>query len=295
MTLLRQKPEASSITRPTATSLCIHSPTSVGEFHVACTKMEIKLFFAGLILFVLARIMAALKPRVRKPLAQKVYGEIYEWVETGWSAVLLAAFLMFFFIQAFKIPSGSMRMTLREGDHLFVNKFIYGFRVPFSDGKRVWPLREVHRGDIVIFQCPPSALSFTERQDDVKKDFVKRCIAVSGDVVMIRNKKVYVNDEQLPGGYANYVDDSVFATTKVFPTSEQYQRTWEAGKFDTLPPGIIRDNFGPIIVPPGHYFVMGDNRDRSFDSRFWGPLPGKYIKGRALLIYWPLNRICLVK
>jgi signal peptidase I len=257
--------------------------------------MEIKLLILGAILFVLARVMAVIRPRIHRPAVQKVYGEVYEWVSTGWSAVLLAALLMYFFIQAFKIPSGSMRMTLCEGDHLFVNKCAYGFHVPFSGGKRLWPLREVQRGDIVIFRCPPAALSMSERQDGITKDFVKRCVAIGGDVVQIRNKKVYVNDAPVAGTYASFVDDTVCPSVRVFSTSDQYQRTWESGRFDNLPPAIIRDNFGPIVVPPGHYFVMGDNRDRSFDSRFWGPLADQYVKGRALFIYWPLNRIRLIR
>ena len=103
--------------------------------------MEIKLLIAGAVLFVLALIMKWLKPKINNPGAAKIYSEVFEWVETGWSAVILAAFLMYFLVQAFKIPSGSMRMTLLEGDHLFVNKFIYGIHIPFSGGKRVLPFR----------------------------------------------------------------------------------------------------------------------------------------------------------
>jgi signal peptidase I len=257
--------------------------------------MEFKLLIAGVILFVLSRIMAWLRPKIRKPVVQKIFNETYEWVETGWSAVLLAAFLMYFFIQAFKIPSGSMRMTLLEGDHLFVNKFVYGFHIPMSHGTRIWPLRQVQRGDIIVFQSPPQALSLTEREENVKKDFIKRCIAIGGDIVEIKNRKVYVNGAPLNEPYTFFADDSSYPPVKLFPTSEQYQRTWEAGKFDTLPPNVVRDNFGPVVVPVGHYFALGDNRDRSFDSRFWGPLPDYFLKGRALLLYWPVNRIRLIR
>jgi signal peptidase I len=256
--------------------------------------MEVKLLVAGVLLFVLARVMALIKPKITRPLAMKIYGEIYEWVETGWSAVIIAALLMYFLVQAFKIPSGSMRNTLLEGDHLFANKFVYGFRVPLSDGRRAWPLRQIERGDIVIFECPPAGLTAVERQENTRKDFVKRCVALGGDVVQIKNKRLYVNDRAVNGKYAVFVDDAVYPTMRIFPTSEQYQRIWEQGKFDNLPPSVVRDNFGPIIVPPGHYFMMGDNRDRSFDSRFWGPLPDKYVKGRALFIYWPPSRMRLV-
>jgi len=257
--------------------------------------MEIKLLIAGAALFVLSLIMRWIKPRIQKPGAAKIYNEVFEWVETGWSAVILAAFLMYFFVQAFKIPSGSMRMTLLEGDHLFVNKFIYGVHIPLSGGKRVIPLRQVQRGDIIVFKCPPSALTQSERIENVDKDFIKRCIAVGGDTVEVKNKKVFVNGIQLTEPYVNFADDQAYPAVKIFPSSEQYQRTWEDGKFDSMPSAVVRDNFGPVIVPPGNYFAMGDNRDRSFDSRFWGPLPDKFLKGRALLLYWPLDRVRLIK
>jgi signal peptidase I len=257
--------------------------------------MEVKLLIAGLALFVLSLIMKRLQPRIRKPGPRKIYDEIFEWIETGWSAVILAAFLMYFFLQAFKIPSGSMRMTLLEGDHLFVNKFVYGFHVPFSEGKRFWPLRQVHRGDIVVFRCPPVALSLAEREDHVQKDFIKRCVAIGGDMVQVIGKKLYVNGKVITEPHVNFDDTTTFPAVTIFPTQEQYQRAWESGKFGALPPEFVRDNFGPVVVPPGHYLVMGDNRDRSFDSRFWGPLSDRYLKGRALVLYWPLKRIRLIR
>lgn len=257
--------------------------------------MELKLLIAGVCIFFLSRIMKYYKNKIRKPVIQKIYNEIYEWVETGWSAVLLAAFLMYFFIQAFKIPTGSMRMTLLEGDHLFVNKFIYGFHMPFSDGKRFWPLNEVKRGDIIVFKCPPSALTVSEREDKISKDFVKRCIAVGGETIEIKNKKVYVNGKLLDEPYAKFNDDTVFKPIQIFVSTEQYQQTWQAGRFAELPPSLIRDNFGPVTIPKGYYFAMGDNRDHSFDSRFWGPVPDNNLKGRPLFIYWPPKRLKLFR
>jgi len=257
--------------------------------------MEFKLLIAGVLLFMLSLVMKRLKPKITGPGASKLYGEIYEWVETGWSAVLLAALLMYFLVQAFKIPSGSMRMTLLEGDHLFVNKFIYGLHIPFTGGKRVLPIRQVQRGDIIIFRCPPAALTLAERTENIDKDFIKRCIAIGGDTVEVKNKQVYVNGSALVEPYVNFVDDTAYPQVKIFPSSEQYQRSWEEGGFSSLPSSAVRDNFGPVIVPPGYYFAMGDNRDRSFDSRFWGPLPDKNLKGRALVLYWPPNRIRLIK
>jgi signal peptidase I len=257
--------------------------------------MELKLLFVGVGLFILARVMRPLRERIKEGRGKRVYLEVYEWVETGWSAVLLAAFLMYFFIQAFKIPSGSMRNTLLEGDHLFVNKFVYGFHIPFADGHRYWPLRTVKRGDIIVFQSPPEALTLAEKEERVDKDFIKRCVGVGGDVIEIKNKTVFVNNVELKESYTSFADPALYPAPKMFPTSEQYQRAWESGTFASLSSDAVRDNFGPVVVPAGHYFCMGDNRDRSFDSRFWGPLPDKLLKGRALFLYWPLTRLRLVK
>jgi len=216
-----------------------------------------------------------------------------DWSDTSWSAILLASILMYFVIQAFKIPSGSMRMTLIEGDHLFVNKFIYGFHVPFSGGKRVLPIKKVKRQDIIIFECPPEALSPAERERKIKKDFIKRAIGLPGDTVEIINKKVYVNGELLNEPYTNFEDkDYIQPKIKLFNTQEEYQSSWEQGRFVNLP---VRDNFGPIKVPKDCYFVLGDNRDRSFDSRFWGPVPDRNLKGQSLIIYWPVTRIRIIK
>ena len=256
--------------------------------------MEFKLLIAGVILFFLALVMRKFKNSFTSPGAAKIYREILDWVETGWSAVFLAAFLMYFFIQAFKIPSGSMRMTFLEGDHLFVNKLYYGLHIPFAGGKRVWEMHKVQRGDIIVFECPPAALSPQEVEKRVRKDFIKRCLAVGGDIVEIKDKTLYVNGSVVVEPYVDFLDSEVYKAVKIFDSSEQYQRTWEAGKFDNFPPDAVKDNFGPIIVPPGYYFVMGDNRDRSFDSRFWGPLPDKNLKGKPLLIYWPPKRMKIV-
>lgn len=254
--------------------------------------MEIKLFVIGCVFLVLAVIMQLMKKKlVKTAKAQKVYENVYSWVDTGWSALIIASILMYFVIQAFKIPTGSMRMTLLEGDHLFATKFIYGLRVPFTDGKRVLPIRDVKKGDIVIFQCPPEALSMFEKSEGIKKDYIKRCIALAGDKVQIKNKKLFVNDIEIEEPYVQFADSENYVNFNLFESMEEYQKAWEEGKFTTLPPAFVRDNFGPVIVPKGHYMVLGDNRDYSFDSRYWGPLPDKYLKGRALIVYWPLNRI----
>ena len=257
--------------------------------------MEIKLFIVGCIFLVLAIIMQLTKKKfIKTQKAQKTFENVYSWVDTLWSALIIASVIMYFIIQAFKIPTGSMRMSLLEGDHLFAMKFIYGLRVPFTDGKRILPIKNVKKGDVVIFQCPPEALSVIERAHGVKKDYIKRCIALAGDKVEIKDKQLFVNDEAIKESYVDYADSDTLTNFSLFETQEEYQQNWEKGKFAALPPAFVRDNFGPIIVPEGHYMVLGDNRDYSFDSRYWGPLPDKYLKGKALVVYWPVNRIKLI-
>lgn len=209
-----------------------------------------------------------------------------EWADTGFSAILLASVVMYFIVQAFKIPSGSMRMTFIEGDHLFVNKFIYGVPVPLTQ-KKVFPLRQVQQKDIVIFRFP----SNDPHSPHYGKDFIKRVIATEGQSVIIKNKMVFIDGVALEEPYKQHVDEMVVpGLLTVRP--EEFQLLWEKriNQGDEL-----RDNFGPITVPPGNVFVMGDNRDRSYDGRFWGPLPLKAIKGRAWLLYWPFTRFRITR
>ena len=171
-------------------------------------------------------------------------------------ALILALFIRTFIVQAFKIPSGSMMETLLVGDHILVNKFIYGVKIPFLD-KTLIPVKNPEAGDIIVFKFPK----------DPKKDFIKRVVGVEGDVVRITNKKVYVNDILQEETYAVYTDP------------------------DIIPPGFSpRDNLGPVTVPEGSLFVMGDNRDNSHDGRFWGFVGLKAVKGKAFMIYWSWNR-----
>ncbi|MDR1086980.1 MAG: signal peptidase I [Endomicrobium sp.] len=252
--------------------------------------MELKLFIAGCIIFVIAMTMQLLKKSFKTPTSKKLFQNVYSWADTIWTALIIASFIMFFLIQAFKIPSGSMRSTLIEGDHLFVNKCFYGFRVPFKYvGKRYFALKKIERGDIIVFQAPPEALTISEREHGVKKDFIKRCVAVAGDKVEIKDKKLYLNDVFIKEVYVEYNDDSIAQSFKLFERMEDYQKAWENGKFTSIPAMFIRDNFGPVIVPEGCYMMVGDNRDFSFDSRFWGPLSDKYIKGKAVFLYWPIT------
>ena len=179
-----------------------------------------------------------------------------ENIEAILVAIVLALFIRTFVIQAFKIPSGSMKETLKIGDHILVNKFIYGVKIPFLQ-TTIIPVTNPKHGDIVVFKFP----------EDPSKDFIKRVIGVAGDVVEVRDKKVYVNGKLLNHDFGIHTD------SYIFPASVQ-----------------PRDNFGPIVVPPHSLFVMGDNRDQSYDSRFWGFVDLKAVKGKALIIYWSWDK-----
>jgi signal peptidase I len=240
----------------------------------------------GTLGFALGLAWRRFKDRTEKGAAEVVYDDL-EWADTGFSSILLAAFIMYVFVQAFKIPSGSMEKTLLIGDHLFVNKLIYGVRVPYTQ-KRLLRLREVRRGDVVVFKFPTA----NERSVHYGKDFIKRAIGLPGDVVEIKDKKVYVNGSLLPEPYVNFADEFVIPPLNdAPPPAGEMQAEWQSGHVTDS----HRDNFGPITVPAGHYLVMGDNRDRSYDARFWGPLPEKDLKGKAWFVYWPFNRAKIIR
>jgi signal peptidase I len=179
-------------------------------------------------------------------------------------ALLLAFVIRSFVVQAFKIPSGSMLPTLQIGDHLLVNKFIYGIKLPFTEITIV-PVSEPETGDIVVFKFP----------EDESKDFIKRVIGVPGDTILIKNKQIYRNGELLPEPYAQRTSPQL--ASQAFPLDK-----WPPHEFDPR----ARDNLGPIQVPEDSYFVLGDNRDESYDSRFWGFVREEAILGQAWIIYW---------
>jgi signal peptidase I len=182
--------------------------------------------------------------------------KLREYIEAILLAILIAFFIRTFVIQAYKIPSGSMKPTLLIGDHILVSKFSYGIKLPFIRST-VIPIGEPKRGDIVVFIYP----------EDRSKDFIKRLIGVPGDTIEVRNKKILLNG--LPFDDAHGVhSDSIIIPGSVQP----------------------RDNFGPVKVPEGSIFVMGDNRDESYDSRFWGFVNMKDVLGKALIIYWSWNQ-----
>ncbi|MBL0349975.1 MAG: signal peptidase I [Elusimicrobia bacterium] len=213
-----------------------------------------------------------------------------EWADTGFSAILLAAVIMYFLVQAFKIPSGSMRNTLLEGDHLFVNKLVYGVRIPYT-GKRVLRFRAVKHGDVVVFRFPTTDTA----SPHYGKDFIKRAIGLPGDTIEVRDKKVYVNGAPTDETYTHFEDEEVFPGPEPSRSGVDRQAVWERGDLAREEGENVRDNFGPVTVPAGHYFCMGDNRDRSYDSRFWGPMPDTHLKGRAWFVYWPLSRRKIIR
>jgi signal peptidase I len=170
-----------------------------------------------------------------------------EYLESVLIAALLALFIRTFVFQAFKIPTGSMEPNLLVGDHILVNKFIYGAGGD-PGGWMVLPSRTVRRGDVVVFRAP----------EEPDKDFIKRVVAVGGDRVEVRDGVVYVNDEAV---------DEVFAHH-----ASSYHK-----------------DYGPALVPEGEYFCLGDNRDNSRDSRYWGSVPAELVKGRAVFVYWSFD------
>jgi signal peptidase I len=182
-----------------------------------------------------------------------------EYFESIVIAVILALFIRTFVVQAFKIPTGSMEENLLIGDHLLVNKFIFGPSVSSLE-RTLLPLATVKRDDVVVFKYP----------EEPDRDFIKRVIGLPGETVEVREKKVYINGKPLDEPFVHFLQPA--ATTP----SELHEIT----SFD------VRERYGPVTVPPNQYFVMGDNRDNSQDSRYWGFLPSDYIKGRALVIYW---------
>lgn len=175
-----------------------------------------------------------------------------EYAEALVMALLLAMVIRTFVVQSFKIPSESMMNTLLVGDYLLGEKFAYGLKIPFTD-ITVYEGRDPQRGEVVIFAYPK----------DPSLDFIKRIVGIPGDVIAVRNKQLYRNNEPVKESYARFTDpDNIFG---------------------------VRDDFGPVTVPEGHYFMMGDNRDNSQDSRFWGFVSRDAIRARAWRIYWSWN------
>jgi len=181
-----------------------------------------------------------------------------EYFESIVIAVILALFIRTFVVQAFKIPTGSMEQNLLIGDHLLVNKFVSAPTATAVE-RALLPVGTPQRGNVVVFKYP----------EEPERDFIKRVIGLPGETIELRAKKVYVNGKALDEPYIHFLQ----------PPDGQSEYH-EVTSYD------VRDRYGPVTVPPNQYFVMGDNRDNSQDSRYWGFLPRDYIKGKALVIYW---------
>ncbi len=185
----------------------------------------------------------------------KTKPRVQEYIEVIIIAILIAVVIRAFVVQAYKIPSQSMVPTLLVGDHLLVCKFLYGVKIPVLR-RTIIPVGQPKRGDIVVFQYPM----------DRSKDYIKRVIGVEGDKIEIKNKQLFINDRLYPDDHAVHSDPNFY-------------------------PAVVqpRDNYGPVVVPEGALFVMGDNRDASYDSRYWGFVEQKDLEGKALIIYWSWN------
>ena len=202
-----------------------------------------------------ASIFRLLRPGANGVPAEQGGQRLRDYIEVIVLAFLLAMFIRTFVVQAFKIPSGSMLPTLQIGDHILVLKSIYGIRLPVTNDIII-PVTNPTRQDVIVFVYPM----------DRSKDFIKRVVAVAGDTVEVRAKKLYINGRPALDPHAHYADP------RLYPVM-------------TKP----RDNFGPVTVPEGKLFVMGDNRDESLDSRFWGFVDLDDVRGRAFFIYWSWN------
>ena len=179
-----------------------------------------------------------------------------EYFESIVVAVILALFVRTFVFQAFKIPTGSMENNLLVGDHLLVNKFIFAPTESRIE-QALLPIQPIRRGDVVVFKYP----------SEPDRDFIKRVIGLPGETLELKHKKIYINGSPIDEPYVHFLR----------PPSLENQ---EISSYD------LSENYGPVTVPPDQYFVMGDNRDNSQDSRYWGYLPRDYVKGKALMVYW---------
>jgi len=183
-----------------------------------------------------------------------------EWYESLLVAAIFVLFVRTFVVQTYQVPTGSMESTILVGDHLLVNKFAYGPRMPWL--ARLLPYRDVHRGDIIVFKKPG---------DDVNDGnvLVKRAVGTPEDTIKVRDKKLFINGQPADGPYVQHIFPEIIPDEPSAP--------WD---------GKLRDQYGPFTVSAGNFFGMGDNRDNSLDSRFWGTIPRENIFGRPFLIYW---------
>lgn len=217
--------------------------------------------------------------RKKEKVAKREKSKLKSGVEALIWTLVVVMLIRYFIVQAYNVPSGSMENTIFPGDFLLAVKFVYGLEIPYTHVK-FFDFYRPPRQTIIVFSYPVNP----------RKDFVKRCIGLPGDTIEIRDKVVYLNGKPLDEPYAVHGDPRTFPHYFVIRDSisqAEFQRAWENRRFINEP---VRDNFGPIIVPPNSVFALGDNRDYSLDSRFWGPVPMNYIKGRPLIIYFSWDK-----
>lgn len=237
-----------------------------------------------------------LEPWLEEQLAGKEKSVFREYAESIGLAILFALTLRAFVVEAFKIPTGSMIPSLLIGDHLFVNKFIYGLRVPFSNAfiKR---FKDVERGEIIVFKFPSKeareylmAQPASKRQCidmstlDEDRDFIKRVIGVAGDTVELRDNQIIINGKPVESLGMEKVSTGSFLYPHQILETKRLN-----GHVYTVQYSGADENFGPITVQPGHVFTMGDNRDNSSDGRCWGQVPLENVKGRAMFVWWSIG------
>jgi signal peptidase I len=201
------------------------------------------------------------------------WGLFLEWAKSFTIAIVLFLFVRTFLVEAFKIPSGSMEKTLLVGDFLLVNKLVYGAEVPFT-GKHLPAIRHPQRGDVIVFQWPK----------DPSKNFVKRLVGAPDDTLWMRDGKLFVNGIEQHERYVTHSD-----SLDGDPTSEEFnwQKRFLVQTAEAAPLNVpSRNNWGPLVVPKDEYFVLGDNRDNSLDSRYWEFVPDSLIRGRPMFVYY---------
>ncbi|MDQ7797536.1 MAG: signal peptidase I [Candidatus Edwardsbacteria bacterium] len=201
----------------------------------------------------------------------------HDWLWPLLFAVVVVKFIINpFLLEAYEVPTGSMEKTILPGDRLFAEKFTYGLHIPFTD-KTILPMTSPRPGQMVIFRSPYDGLTL-----------VKRCIGLPGDTIEVKNKDLYLNGKKMEQPFIQHTDPEQYPFPQAAINPLMMQNDWESGR--NAERYWVRDNFGPVVVPPDCYFMMGDNRDESFDSRYWGPLPKKNIRGRVMFIYWSWDK-----
>lgn len=216
------------------------------------------------------------------------------WGQTLGAAALLAFLTTSFVVRPFRIPTESMEDTLKVGDRVLVLPAAYGLRLPGTHVR--WPALSPKKGDLLAFAFPsedPAEVHCTGVQNG--KLWLKRVVGVPGDAVALSSGVLTVNGAVPAEPYMKRTAAAPCAMPPVRPTPEEYQRLWEARRVDVEVGDGVRDHFGPVTVPAGAVFAIGDNRDASCDSRFWGPVWDRYAVGRAFFVYWPPSRIGFVQ